>query len=62
MPVSPNFIVIFGASSKTRDGTSLGDHLLIEVAAGFAVHNCSVAAMAFRTYGGYIRNVPANFG
>jgi len=32
-----------------------------EVAAGFAVHNCS-RLWPFCTWGGYIENVPANFG
>jgi len=57
--------VVFGTSCKMRDGISLSDQLLIgviEVAAGFAVHNCSVAAMMFCTCGEYVENVPANVG
>jgi len=54
--------VVFGASSKTRNGTSLGDHLLIGPnLQGFVVHNCSVAAMAVCICNRHSKNVPANF-
>jgi len=52
--------VVLDASGKMRDDTWRSSVDRSEVAADFAVHNNSMATMAFCTYGEYIRHVPAN--